>query len=350
MSKRRERMKKRAEAEHKKNKLAEKEKQNRISLILVAILLVVFGVSVFNVMRIESARRAELSQIAEANADESFKNKERGRQLHENIAQTIENDIGSVICLGDSFMGKVFPVSLNEVIQGEVIGNVNEDILSKANVYGIGRLQIPMFDESTKNETLNSILARNSLLPIRLAEDMVIPSGIEDIGISLVDNNGHELRFNTDIHLTLNGIEGTVSNVSGEGMVFARSAAGDAASLDAGTEVYADSIESFEGAVMVLMFGESYAEGADELVAANKSLIEGYHSDRYIVVGITQEGSELDQKMTSAFGDSYLRIDKSAYVAEEAAKQVFSVFSDRGYFASAKKAVEDAQVELSAMK
>ena len=350
MSRRSERMKKRAEAEHKMNKLAEKEKQDRISLIIVAILLVVFGVSVFNVMRIERARRAELNQIAEANADESFKNKETGRKLHEDIAKLIESDIGSVICLGDSFMDKTFPTSLNDVIQGEIIGDINEEILSKASVYGIGRLQIPVFDEETKNETLNSILARNTVVPIRLAEHIEIPGGIEGVGISLVDNDGRELRFNNDIHLTINGIEGIVSNVSGEGMMFTRLAVGDPASLDAGTEVLADSIESFQGAVMVLMFGESYAEGVGELVAANRSLIEGYHSDRYIVVGITQEGSELDREMINAFGDSYLRIDKSAYAAEEAAKQIFTVLSERGYFASIKQAVEDALVELSAMK
>ena len=251
------------------------------------------------------------------------------------------------------------------------------------------RFTYNVYDMGIINEGMQEIFARAGVVDVKTKAWMRIPSSREAADLELVDSSFKTLFFAAQTPpkfgtVTLADVEGILSsNGSYDDLhprfEFVRSEEGDAVSVQAGTPVNFESVSKYDDCVPVLFFDEETVTDPGTFLDYVRELVESDDSDTsddgeeesdagstgpapeieettaatdlpgaFVIICTTQEGSELDEALSEAFGDRYIRNDtaRDHMTGEDydlLADRVLEQLDRQGYFKGFNEAVRKAE-------
>ncbi len=275
------------------------------------------------------------------------------------LQETVNAECPSIACWGDAYMagtkGNSIPTELEKLINSTLFSRLNMEFNS-VTVQTVGEVAIPVYPLGMKEETFDAIMVRTGAEAMYLAEPLKIPASTGTVAISFQTKKGAALTFlpqteSTFGKTTIDGIEGGIYfNSKTNAAKFARNEDGTAKTVKAGTQIHTEGQEAYRDSIAVLCFGENAAQKPADYVKRQKAVIDRQkaHKDKYIVMGRTAAGSDLDKQLQKTFGDRYIRLDKADQPdnAEEVAKTLYQKMDSLGYFTAVKEKVAEAEKEL----
>ena len=359
-------------------------KKNWIQIVAWA-LCVVLAVGLVIMVRVDrkrsSKRIQEMQQQAiEAEAANNEK-KEALRNLYNQFYSQWE--MNSFVCWGDSAMVgnkySSFPVSFRSVTEKNLFSSLTWTFRKVLENEEYNTPSIDITNMGISNEEMSQILIRAGVNTVKVGDTIMIPEGTDPVTVRLVDdealNSGkanNEIRFAKQKNVTFGKIR--ISNIEGALVetddwfdsyhpryAFIRDKTGSSQSVEAGTAVEIESATKYIGDVPIFFFENIAGRSADGFVSDVQNLAIRYaHLDNkgsgdddesvisynlpFVVICTTDTGSDIDNAMSDAFGNRYIRNESSsAEMNEQAyrklAQEVYENLDAQGCFDEAKEKI-----------
>ena len=340
--------------------------KNILYYALIIVLAAVLSVLLF----VDNKRSTRLAEENEKSAMEQGAENKRlraaGEEIYDQLLRSLESGQKGFVLWGDAQAlggrsGRL-SLTLSNMIEDAFFSQLMEDFSNIGRMYNVSEIVIDVANMGVVNEGMNEIMARTGTRQMVLGEDFDMPSGKSGANVTLKDENGNTLHFasQTNAKFGTARIDGVAGKLS-EGepydglhyqLVFERNAEGNGYTVPAGTPVETEGATKYRSYCPILFFPEYEGAAADEFVACVRDLIALYGDHtHYIVICVTEEGSEWDQALLQAFGNQYILVEKTAEDMTESgcdvlASHVYSVLSSQGAFDAVKDAVNEAHEKL----
>lgn len=333
--------------------------------------------------------------------DDSKKNAERIAQLQQQAEESEKTDseklealtdiydkfysqisIDSIVCWGDNAMAgnrdRSLAVSLKNVVEDNLFSALSKSFGRVLEKDEYKTPSITIYNMGVSNESMRQILARAGVNSLELGDWIQIPADTDPVTVRLMDDEAwnsdvkeDQIRFarQKDVsfgQVWINDIEGTLIatddwfDSSHPRYAFVRDEEGNRQSAGAGTEVEIESASKYIGDIPIFFFENETGRSTDGFVSDVQDLVdryadtedddedeeeeEDYYDLPFVVIFTTNEGSEMDKAMESAFGDRYIRND--VYSSEmtdrtykKLAQQVYENLDHQGCFDSVKEKI-----------
>ena len=331
--------------------------------------------------RVYQAQLEAQMQENEAGAAEETEGKGTGN------ASTIYKELVSKMKLndfvfwGDSEMVGNSSGSLSKAF-GETVNSQLLELLSEpfAEVMKQENKSIPSMavkNMGVAREGMDEILVRAGVDELQVGEWALIPEDREPVNIVLSNGNSDTaLRFALQKgssffgQVSISGVTGILTRGEGEydedhpQFAFYRDRAGNSFQVEAGTAIKTEAAEKYLGDIPILFFEDDTADSVDsvdEFVSDLERLVQRYTEPEeddesseeltYVVICTVDEESELNDALTEAFGDHYIRHDVYAYEMteddyEELARKVYANLDGQGCFNEMREEIAKAAEEL----
>ena len=286
-----------------------------------------------------SSQRQELNVARQENLESVL-------QAYETDMQTVAQYLPGIVCWGDSMTagssGNVsYPGTLQKYID-TYLCDIYDFRSTVENAQDYTRMDwdsctvsIPVVNMGSGREDSATILGRSGVIPYVVGTDFEIPAGTESVYITLKSADGENVSpltaGNAGVNpVTINGVEGTITRVSnGQGWgqnvyQFTRTEAGEAVSVEKGTEVITACASEYRDYLHIVWLG-TYTSfvNPEKLVSDTQLLLsrQAQNPDRYLVLGPcalsgswTNGASDtmdaIDSAMLQAFGNHYINVRK----------------------------------------
>lgn len=359
-------------------------KKNWIQIVAWA-LCVVLAIGLVIMVRVDrkrsSKRIQEMQQQAiEAEAANSEK-LETLRDLYDHLYSQWE--MNSFVCWGDTAMvGNKYsslPEAFRSVTEENLFSSLKWTFRKVLESEEYSTPPIDITDMGISNEEMRQILIRAGVNTMKIGDTIMIPEGTDPMSIKLVydeaGNSGkanEEIRFAKQNDVTfgkvwISNIEGTLAETDNwfdsyhPRYAFIRDKTGSSQSVEAGTAVEIESATMYIGDVPIFFFENNAGRSADGFVSDVQNLAIRYaHLDSkgsgdddesvisynlpFVVICTTDAGSDIDNAMSDAFGNRYIRNESSsAEMNEQAyrklAQKVYENLDAQGCFDEAKEKI-----------
>lgn len=303
-----------------------------------------------------------------------------GNEIYISLLKELEDASPGFVCWGDAEMagsaGGTLPFSFKKKIDKTYFSGLESGLKHTARIYDARIPGIDVVNMGAVNEELYEIMVRTGAHQMMLGEDFDMPAYNDRKNIMLVDNEGHTLLFAGQEHayfgsITIDGIDGRF--YAGDGsyddvhpvIAFARNENGDGYVIPAGTEIEIGTAGMFRMYYPILFFSEMEDIEVSEFIECMREIISIYgkqesEDDRdgdedslsnYVIICVTEKGSEWDITLREAFGGNYLRNDKfvdemTSEDYDALANLTLQIFESQGAFDKVKKAVDEANEKL----
>jgi hypothetical protein len=253
-------------------------------------------------------------------------------------------------------------LSLSNKIEDAFFSQLMEDFSNVGRMYNVSEIVINVANMGVTNEGLNEIMARTGARQMVVGKGFDMPADPSRIDLTLEDEAGNTLRFAEQSNAKFGEarIGGVAGNLyAGEPydsshfhLAFERSAGGKETAVPAGTPVETEGANKYRSYCPILFFSEYDDVAADVFIGFVQDVIARYgDQEHYIVICVTEEGSEWDQALLQTFQSHYILVDKRPEDISESdcdmlAVHVYSVLSSQGAFDAVKDAVNDAHEKL----
>lgn len=267
-------------------------------------------------------------------------------QAYETDMQTVAQYLPGIVCWGDSMTagssGNVsYPGTLQKYID-TYLCDIYDFRSTVENSQDYTRMDwesctvsIPVVNMGSGKEDSATILGRSGVTPYVVGEDFEIPAGTDSVSITLKSADGQTVSpltaGNAGVNpVTINGVEGTITRVSNgqswgqNAYQFTRTAAGEAVSVEQGTQVITACAGAYQDYLHIVWLGTySSFVNPETLVNDTKLLLsrQAQNPDRYLVLGPCALGGSwnngdsttmdaIDSAMLQAFGNRYINVRK----------------------------------------
>ena len=302
---------------------------------------------------------AEMASFRQQEKDDNLKEYARIKALSEYLEsaeKSVSNEMKGIVIIGDSYVSSNdnlgFYFNLSNQIDKELFYDINLEAAYSASLAKY-KLNIPVENHSSKNESFETILTRLGVKPLYLADDIVIPAHRDFVQLSFMTEGNKEVKFTPQANDKLgesvidniNGVMHSETKQNGVTYYFKRETAGEEKNVKAGTKIQITGSEFSDKYIPVIFFGNNDYEDIDSYIKALKAIINRQKKcgDRFIVIGRTDEGSESDKKLSGQFGDNYIRVDNvslSEMDKKQLAVDVFKKMDSLGYFDNIRETVK----------
>ena len=344
-------------------------------------LCVAIAVGLLYIVRDDRKKNAERISQLQKQADELEQTDGEKIELLTDIYDKLysQADTPSIVCWGDSAMAggkdKSLATTLKRVIEDNLFSSLAKTYSRVLENEEFTTPSITIHNMGVSNETMRHILVRAGVNSLELGDWIQIPADTVPVTVRLMDEEAwnsdvkdDQIRFarQKDVsfgQVWINDIEGTLIatdnwfDSSHPRYAFVRDEEGSKTSAGSGTEVEIESATMYIGEVPVFYFENETGRSADGFVSDVQDLVDRYantedddedEEDAYdlpfVVVFTTDEGSEIDKAMGSAFGSRYIR--NEGYSTEmtdrtyrKLAQQVYENLDSQGCFDSIKEKV-----------
>ena len=340
--------------------------KNILYYAVIIVLAAVLSVLLF----VDNQRSARIAEENEKSAMKQGAENKRlraaGEEIYDQLLLSLESAPKGFVLWGDAqaLGGRSGRLSLglSNMIENAFFSQLMADFSNIGRMYNVSEIVIDVANMGVVNESLNEIMARTGTRQMVLGEDFDMPADTSGANIILKDEDGNTLRFASQTNAKFG--EARIDGVAGklyEGehydslhfqLAFERNAEGKGYTVPAGTPVETEGASKYRSYCPVLFFPEYDGVTADAFVLLVQDFIALYGDHtHYIVVCVTEEGSEWDQALLQAFGNQYILVEKTAEDMTEndcdvLAAHVFSVLSSQGAFDEVKIAVDEAHEKL----
>lgn len=340
----------------------------RLNIICAAGVLVLFLLLVIMYMHERSQRAARIEENRKTAARIEAEAAQRGEAVEEiyaSLTEALAKGPSGFVCWGDEEMdgnrNGTLPAALDRKIEETWYAPLREAFL-QAGRYETRLSGIDVVNMGASNEGMNEIMVRTGAHQMFLAENLSLQSGNDknsQVDVTLRDESWNILHFADQQHAsfgktTIDDVEGRLYTGSEayddlhSRLAFRRSESGEEYVIQAGEEVETAGAEAYTDYYPVMFFAEREDVSAAEFVAYMQEITDRYRRrNRNVVICVTAQGSEWDQTLQEAFGDHYLRQDKSvdemtADDYDALADRVFDAFKAQDTFNRVSDAVEEA--------
>ena len=242
-----------------------------------------------------------------------------------------------VVCWGDSLTSGAggnsanYPKILEDLIRKNICKqyDLKAELNSTFNKFVSAKslsVEIPVVNMGVGGEDTYSIMGRNGAIPYVVSEQLTIPAEAVPVDICFTSKNGEgvtplrqgEAGVNP---VTIGGVEGTLKVVQESyyskefSYQFIRSTAGEAQTVQAGTEIVTAASSQYRDYVTIIFMGTNgNFTSPEDLIRQQRAIIDHQiaNKDRFIIVGLhigwAEDRKELEDAMVQAFGDKYLNL------------------------------------------
>ena len=329
------------------------EKRNRTVKIILAIIAVILAAALIFAIKIvsedASAQEAELQTAStvnqEAQAAAKAETLERINADYQQDMDVVAQYIPGVVCWGDKITaGSAGGVSYPKVLEDLIKENICDlydfrstldytDNVSRV-TWADYRVEIPVVNLGTGEETSTTILGRNGAVPYVVTQDLTIPAGTEPVEVKFSSANGRTVEPLTESDggvnpVTIAGVTGTLSldensyRSNSLKYYFTRLEPGTEITVAAGTEIITAASEKYRDYIAIVFIG-NYGEysNVDDLISQQRAIIDHQlNTDRYLVIGTynvegywdggyTEIFEQYEAAMMKAFGEHFVNIRK----------------------------------------
>ena len=324
--------------------------------------LVLLGSQRMNVRRTEDYAKAARGEAQVRAA------RELGQTVYDDLRIKVRKTLPGIVCWGDgsltAFDGRSLPETLAKSVPEHVYGALSDLFVEKAGLRFPMSGISPVFALDFPGEDLYALAARNGVGSIRIGESFSIPGSTDPVAVSLMDGEGHTLRFNTDHNLSLGrvrvaGVPGyfypgsQASNPRGAALAFGRELAGDPVKAATGLPVVVENVARYQRCLPLIFVGEQADMPVEDQVSAIRVILAAHDTPGSwgLVICATAQDGPLDAALKAAFGERYIRYDAVAFPnVSSLADRVIAYLELQGAFNDAYGAAADAVIALEAGK
>ena len=364
-------------------------KKNWIQIVAWA-LCVVLAIGLVIMVRVDQKRSSERIQEMQLQAIEAeAANNEKLKELRNLYNQFYSQwEMNSFVCWGDSAMvGNRYsslPVAFRSIIEENLFSSLTWTFRKVLESEEYNTPSIDITDMGISNEGMGQILIRAGVNTMKVGDTIMIPEDTAPLAIKLVydeaDNNGkanEEIRFAKQNNITfgktwISNIEGTLVETDNwidsyhPRYAFVRDDKGSSKSVESGTNVEIESATKYIGCVPIFFFENSAGRSVDGFVSDVKNLAVRYavlddkkttdddsqisYDLPFVVICITDAGSDVDEAMRDAFGDRYIRNESTTGEMNEQsykklAQEIYENLDSQGCFNEAKEQIAEVVKE-----
>lgn len=281
--------------------------------------------------------------------DARQENIEAIRLAYETDMETVAQYMPGIICWGDSLTSgssgnAAYPYTLQKYINTYLcdIYDFRSSVPNAEDYSWLNwseyKVSIPVVNMGGGQDNSATTLGRAGVAPYVVQKGFVIPAETEErVAITIVSASGEKVTpltaGNAGVNpVTIAGVEGTLTLETKDGVrtyYFQRLTAGDAVSVDDGTEIMTACASEYQDYIHIVWLGTYDGfRSADSLVRDVQQLLQrqSQNTDRYLVLGpCTYNGSwntngtstleAIDSAMMQAFGNHYVNVRK--YLIED---------------------------------
>lgn len=322
------------------------------NVIIFVVLVIVAGALLATMFAVKKRINAE-DELLKAESDSQRQELSAVRQENSDALQaayqadldTVEAYLPGIVCWGDSLTaGSSGNVSYPSVLQNYIntyMCDIYDIASTLEDASGYSRqdwtqytVSIPVVNMGSGKETSETVLGRSGVAPYVLSADLEIPADTESVAIKFRSETGKEVKpltaGNAGLNpVTVGGVEGTITLETntqswGQSYYFTRSQAGEAVTLEKGTQIIPACTDKYKDYVHIVWLGTyDNLNDPNQLVADTRALLarQAQNPDRYLVLGpCTIRGSwtsadvtamdAIDSAMLQAFGNHYVNVRK----------------------------------------
>lgn len=361
-------------------------KRNWIQIVAWA-LCVVLAVGLVIMVRVDQKRSNERIQAMQKHAIEAeAANSEKLEALRDLYDQFYSQwEMNSFVCWGDSAMvgnkNASLPVSFRSVMEKNLFSPLTRTFSKVLEGEEYITPSIDITNMGVSNEGMQQILVRAGVDTMKLGDMIMIPEGTDAVPVRLVDDEAlssgktyDELRFAKQKDITFGKV--WISNIEGALVetddwfdsyhpryAFVRNEKGSSQSVGAGTDIEIESATKYIGCIPIFYFENSAGRSAEGFVSDVKGLVIRYadlddkklededhtrilYDLPFVVICITDSGSDVDKAMSEAFGNRYIRNESSTIEMTEKAYRklaqvVYENLDAQGCFDEAKEMIAE---------
>ena len=342
----------------------------KIKSILYYILIFVLTAVLVGLLLVDHQRSARVAEENEKSALEQGAETKRlraaGEKIYDQLTDSLENALKGFVLWGDAQAldgksGRVV-LTLSSKMEDAFFSQIMEDFSNIGRMYNVSDIMIDVENMSVSNESLNEIMVRTGAHGLLVGEDFEMPSDTTPLNIVLTDGAGKDLLFAEQTYAKFG--ESWINGVAGKfyagdhtdslhfHLAFQRTTEGQRFTVPAGTPVETTSAKQYRSHCPILCFPEYDSITSDDFIAYMREIIALYGDQaHYILICVTEEGSEWDQALLQAFGSRYILYEKPADGITDSdcdalAAHIFSVLSSHGAFDAVQEAVSEAHEKL----
>lgn len=351
-------------------------------------LCVVLAIALCGMVRIDRKRTAERVVQLQQQANQA---QQTDSEKQEALAGVFEKyysqmNVPGMVCWGDDAMAgnkdRSLTISLEKAVSDNLYSSLTKAFNKVLENEDYAVPSVTIHNMGVSNEEMRQILVRAGVNTMEIGDWVQIPSDTDPVTVRLVDDearaNGGELRFakQKDVsfgQVWIDDIEGTLVTTDDwydsnhPRFAFVRDEEGSSKGVSAGTEVEIESADKYIGEVPIFFFEDDSGRSIDGFVSDVEDLVNRYADTEededeeeisyelpYVVIFSTDEGSDMDQAMTEAFGSHYIRNDGYAVEMTEKAyndlaQKVYESLDAQGCFNEVKGKIEAAVQEAGEM-
>ncbi len=282
------------------------------------------------------------------------------RDLYSACEQEIRDALPGLVCWGD----KAAVGSKYGSLSASLYRLMNSALASDPECVPGMVLKIRVLNMGVEKEGMREILARCGASRLLLAEDYTIPSYGYMSNVSLMDEEGNELRFAQQPYAKFDTV--SIQDVNGylyvgfgtydsehPHLAFSKGIMGRGVPVSAGTPVEVESAAAYRELLPILYFDSALGLNEDELIQSLSRIVAHQENPGgyYAVIVRAEERSPLDEALNAAFGERYIRAEKLAAEMREAdysqlAERVYACLDQQGAFDAVREIMRETAARM----
>lgn len=294
----------------------------------------------------------------------------RASQIFLSCVSETKEALPGIVCWGDAAAvgngHETLPGRVYALLNRGLFSALEDAFASRADYHNVQGLYTPVVNMGAVKEGMNELLARCGARPILLAEDFSIPLYGEKKRIELMDGMGNALRFAEQTYAKFNkiSIQGVTGYLyTGAGgydkdhpyLTFVREFSGSGLFVPMGAPVETESAAAYRQYLPILYFQSTLGKTEEEFVQCLTMMLNQHENPGGYgaVIVCAEEASGLDEALKEAFGERYIRVQKTAEDMrdtdyEELARAVLDCLDRQGALDGVREAVQESLGQIEA--